>query len=96
VLRWVGGVRQIGPSVACGAVRFLRGRRQRVKAHDNTSHGINDIVYCNVKTVQMDDVGPTGPDSLKFLQFAEQVDNDTARDCDVERKIPPCLLREAG
>jgi hypothetical protein len=49
VLRWVGGVCQIRPSVACAAVRFLRGRRQRVKAHDSTSRGINDIVHCNVK-----------------------------------------------
>jgi hypothetical protein len=40
------------------------------------------------------DVGPTGPDSLKFLQFAEQADSETARDCDVERKIPPAYFEK--
>jgi hypothetical protein len=51
----------------------------------------NDIVYCNVKTVQLDEVDPTGSDSLNFYSFTEQAVSETARDCGVER-IPPAYV----
>jgi hypothetical protein len=62
-----------------------------VKAHDNTLLGINDIVYCSVKTVQLDEVEPTGSDSLNFYSFAEQAGSQTPAMV-ASKKIPPAYF----